>query len=381
MAYCPDHIRQIHEDFAFEIRRNMKAVVEICWGAHVRKRMLEEVSLVPLPLWGEYKDITLFLEFLDNQDTTKITRFVMFVYHPGFFFYRLGNTESSRNWRNRFGREQDRLLAVAAKLGGIAIREGFYEYTHNPATYGRLSTLQLDVKEKMIAQALEELRIAVPEAFLRMEERKYKPFERQVDEHIKEISPMVQSASARAASLQSDVSEGPFYNADIRKIKNSLIDVENAVTNECSLSQAISIDLAIEFSELTSISEFDYLPEPLVSWLQAQAGLKIDGKAIDTIDELVLCFKLLHRFQETQVPSSAIEIAYAIALAYVSNVSKAKKSSICDLIVPATELQSRVMPLKCRKCEKRVLDNCFPFFSLNDTTFLRLPNTRGWMWA
>ncbi|KAL3465027.1 hypothetical protein BJX64DRAFT_285894 [Aspergillus heterothallicus] len=366
LAFYPEKIREIHEEFTFNIRSKMGAVVEICWGLHVKKRMLQCVKLVPLPLWGEYRGVTLFLELHADKSTAKLIRFVVFVYHPNFFVYRSTSIKPGQNWRHRFGREQDLLLAVAAKLGGIAIKEGFYEYLHNPRSYGRLTSQQSITKDRLSAQALEELRIAAPEAFAKLEPRRVDYFDGHDSEAIPAISEMVPTISTEAGSFQNVFPREVSYDADIFRLQNSLAEVDLALTTECLLPQTIAIHLAVKFSELTSILEFEYLPEALVQWIRNQDGLKIDGKPISTADELVLSFKLLHRFRETQVPRSLIETAYAVALAYAYNMSKTRKSSISDLMVPATELRYRVMRLKCRKCKKRVLDNCFSYYSLKD---------------
>lgn len=62
--YYPPEILQIHETFTFNLRKHMSAVVDICWDRCVRERM-KCFNLIPLKLWGCYKDVELWLEF-DN---------------------------------------------------------------------------------------------------------------------------------------------------------------------------------------------------------------------------------------------------------------------------------------------------------------------------
>ncbi|KAL2861591.1 hypothetical protein BJX68DRAFT_260407 [Aspergillus pseudodeflectus] len=298
LSFYPDKVRHIHENFALELRRQMKAVVEICWGKSVRKRMLECVDLVPLPLWGEYKDVTLHLEYENGQ--------------------------------------LDLLLTVAARLGGITYHTGLYEHQHNPGAYGRLRAEQRATKEHLIAE-------------------KYAP------EIERTVAPVTANTTA-----QGGFPEVISYDTDMRRLNDTFSDLNLALRTECSLPSTIPTDLALQYSELTSIAEFDLLPEALTSWIQSQEGLKIQGKPISTNDELVLSFRLLHRFGEAQIPGSVILIAYSVAEAYIYNVCKTRKSSIQDLIGPPTDPHRRIMHLNCRKCAKRVHDTWFAYYARRD---------------
>jgi hypothetical protein len=48
----------------------MAAEVEIIYGKKVRERMLQIYDLEPLPLWGEYEGIVLYLEWIQNDTIT-----------------------------------------------------------------------------------------------------------------------------------------------------------------------------------------------------------------------------------------------------------------------------------------------------------------------
>lgn len=78
--YWNDDVKKPHRDFVRELRKNMRAVVEICWGESVWTTMHEMFPLVPFTLWGRWKDIKLYLELDENQQSVK--RFVLLVYHP-----------------------------------------------------------------------------------------------------------------------------------------------------------------------------------------------------------------------------------------------------------------------------------------------------------
>jgi len=82
----PADLCHIHEMFLTGLRNHMQAVVEICWGSKVRSRMerLLKHRLVILPLWGEYDGVQLGLEL--SEDQKHLSRFIIFVHHPQFFF-------------------------------------------------------------------------------------------------------------------------------------------------------------------------------------------------------------------------------------------------------------------------------------------------------
>jgi hypothetical protein len=224
LSFYPDKVRHIHENFALELRRQMKAVVEICWGKPVRKRMLECVDLVPLPLWGEYKDVTLHLEYENGQ----LVRFVVFVYHPQFFCYRTTSSESGRKWRGLYGRQQDLLLTVAARLGGITYYTGFYEHQHNPGAYGRLSAEQRATKEHLIAEALAQLRIASPELFKEMDTRRASCTSWDVQEYAPEIERTVALVTANTTA-QGGVPEVSSCRLQ-HQVKDANLDIRSSPT-------------------------------------------------------------------------------------------------------------------------------------------------------
>lgn len=113
LFYTSDIIR-IHEEFMMLCRESMSAKVEICWGVPVRNRMKELLALDSVTLWGEYRDVEIFLEMNNNE----IIRFLVFVPHPQYFFYHSHHTDSGSKFRLSKGRRQDFYLDVASRLGG-----------------------------------------------------------------------------------------------------------------------------------------------------------------------------------------------------------------------------------------------------------------------
>jgi hypothetical protein len=126
VLYPPD-LWDIHEAFVMALRSHMTAVVEICWGANVRERMLKclQNNLRILPLWGHYKGITLYLEL--GEDKKSVRRFIIFANHPQFFMFMKGTNVRAQAFRTEQGGRQDLLLGVASRLGNIAINANFYK--------------------------------------------------------------------------------------------------------------------------------------------------------------------------------------------------------------------------------------------------------------
>lgn len=133
----PADLCQIHEMFLTGLRNHMQAVVEICWGSKVRARMerLLKHRLVILPLWGEYDGVQLGLEL--SEDQKHLSRFIMFVHHPQFFFRVKNQDKSIQPFRDSVGARQDISLKVAALLGGLLIPPKFYQ--ESPLLFQSLS--------------------------------------------------------------------------------------------------------------------------------------------------------------------------------------------------------------------------------------------------
>lgn len=112
-------------------------------------------------------------------------------------------------------------------------------------------------------------------------------------------------------------------------------------------------------------NEFDQIPEPLLSWIKSQDGLKIDQKPISSKEELVLAYQFLSPLNEEIKGKSLTQIALKVAITYVSKVKRERRLSVQDLIFPATEPYN-LIPRKCSKCDMRVLDDAFACFAVAD---------------
>lgn len=165
LLFYTSEILQIHQEFMLSIRRAMGAKVEICFGKNVREKMEKQLELVPLRLWGEFRDVEIFLEM---QDQT-LLRFVLFVCHPQFFFYHGATSESGLKFRKTQGRKQDVHLAVASKLGGIEAVSNFYEHVHIPHRYGQFDNSSREIVRQLEKNATEQLKMAFPVRYEELE--------------------------------------------------------------------------------------------------------------------------------------------------------------------------------------------------------------------
>jgi hypothetical protein len=163
--FYTSEILQIHQDFMLSIRKAMGAKVEICFGERVRERMEKSLKLVPLRLWGEFRDVDIFLEMEDQT----LLRFILFVCHPQFFFYHGAKSESGIKFRQTQGRKQDVHLAVASRLGGIEVIANFYELVHVPHRYGQFDDASREIVRRLEKDATEQLKLAFPARYEELE--------------------------------------------------------------------------------------------------------------------------------------------------------------------------------------------------------------------
>lgn len=163
ILYPPD-LWDIHEKFVFALRSHMTAVVEICWGANVRERMLKHLggNLRILPLWGRYKGVDLYLELA--KDKTSVKRFIVFANHPQFFMFLKGTNVRAQAFRAEQGGRQDLLLEIASLLGGIVVNSGFYKLSPVLLQPFRPTKVIREQRDTLKGKAFTELKSAFPEA-------------------------------------------------------------------------------------------------------------------------------------------------------------------------------------------------------------------------
>jgi hypothetical protein len=154
--FYPKDLCDIYVRFISALRHAMRAVVEVCWGFRVHQLMQTLCNLQQLTLWGEYRDVTLHLEFSNDQKSLK--RFLLFVRHPQSYAHVKSTTERAQEFRTRNGRVQDLKLKVASLLGNIEIEPHFYEYGPGLLTKFKETGDRRARREKMRGEARAQLR-------------------------------------------------------------------------------------------------------------------------------------------------------------------------------------------------------------------------------
>jgi hypothetical protein len=69
------------------------------------------------------------------------------------------------------------------------------------------------------------------------------------------------------------------------------------------------------------LDKLDQIPEPLLSWIRSQDGLRIDRKFISS-KELVLAYQFLSPLDEEIRDKSLTQIALNVATMYISKVRR-----------------------------------------------------------
>lgn len=141
----------------------MGAVVEVCWGMRVRRRMQRLYHLIPLDLWGSYQGVTVYLELSASGTEISLKRFIFFVRHPQCYAYVKSVTDRAQNFRTSNGRKQDLILKVSSLIGKIEIEPHFYEYSPKLLRPGFRESAQRRLQRgKLQGEARAQLQTAFP---------------------------------------------------------------------------------------------------------------------------------------------------------------------------------------------------------------------------
>lgn len=158
IQYWNDDVKKPHHDFVRELCKNMRAVVEICWGEYVWTTMQAMFPMVHFPLWGKWKDIKLYLELSEDQQTVK--RFVFLVYHPQHFRF---NRNGIEQWMSR-AKFQDLSLSFAGELVGMnSVNQNYYQSRYQRGLNPPLTAEQFKAWRELSTSAKTELLAAFPE--------------------------------------------------------------------------------------------------------------------------------------------------------------------------------------------------------------------------
>ncbi|KAL1864404.1 hypothetical protein Plec18167_009728 [Paecilomyces lecythidis] len=334
----------------------MGAKIEICWGRHVRERMKKLVNLVPFKLWGRFQDVELYLELEDQR----LIRFVIFVAHPQFFFYHGFFTENGVRFRATSAKKQDLYLTVASKLGGIAIRQDFYETIHRPALYGQFTREHREIVNRLEADADSQLKKAFPQKYhqleLAMEIRGKEPCDGALTQQ--SLSQLI-----RGDTIQEELRRSNH----IHNMTRSFLDAAGQVlVGSTNIRNTTQLQLLSELpSDWDNISEWHEIPDSLVEWIQ-QAGLQIDQKPISSKDELLTAFYLLSPANYKQSHESLMRVIVKVGIWYITRAQKKRHESVVDLIIPGARPYD-IIRRKCSKCGKRVLDDAFASYAKEDS--------------
>ncbi|KAJ6179577.1 hypothetical protein N7519_010038 [Penicillium mononematosum] len=390
--YCAnvysEEISEIHEAFVFGLRSAMKAVVEICWGANVRSRMKQYpgINLVPLPLWGSYAGLVLYLEMKANV----FQRFIIFVSHPQQFMYVQSNGERGQNWRHRFGLPQDRALELAARLGGIQITPNFYQLDPRLIANLRLTREVKNQRDIWKGQALAQLKTAFPNSEFPSYQTRLKPARRGL-QYLHATSEDL-SAATQVFELEKLPKSGQTLDLPRLRCETNDETLRNVRLQEiaeywCELGQ-LSLAFASPISEVIRASEinlhniclfqkvltcyhqetesecydFEDLPHPLVEFLQAQDGLRFDKSPISSRDGLETAFWLLERCKGNPKELNVLVLAISVLAAYGWMIARSRRPSVDDLLILRAS-PNNIVPRKCGSCQRPYLDDPYAYWA------------------
>ncbi|KAL3474495.1 hypothetical protein BJX99DRAFT_260264 [Aspergillus californicus] len=300
-----DDVCKPHDEFVHDLRQNMSAIVEICWGENAWRKVKDATPtacLIRFPLWGKHKDIRLYLE-LDNSGKS-LKRFVFWVHHPQWFF-RAKPSANAASDRIAKAIVQDTVIEFAARLVGFSVTGCFYAAVEqNQRSYPRLTKEQRDVRDSLMDAAIVELRTAFPAQACQQFLHK-KQLERYLE--IKAVLQNIRTGLDKDLSICPTEEAGEnstrerweFQQQQMQHLADTWLVVtrsllyrrdDSAIFPADSLStggQCVSQDLEV------ADSDWDSLSLDLVNWLQCQNRLKIDGAAIDSRVELERAFRPL----------------------------------------------------------------------------------------
>ncbi|KAF9886063.1 hypothetical protein FE257_012120 [Aspergillus nanangensis] len=392
MTY-PEDLWQVHESFLSGIWDNMKAVVVICWGSAVRKRLLGTPkkagwlqNLEILKLWGRYSGVEVFLELNTNRKSLK--RFVLFVKHPSYFFYIQSDKDRARNIRRKQGRPQDLALEIAAKLGRIQIRPHFYELSPELPVHLAVSHKVTMEREGWKGEAAAQLQLAFPSTVLSQEKSHQIRRPRNRDpKALCEIASLMNELDPGEVNL-----DGPIMGSEVARDSSEIDDTNFTqrrrrlqiihtfwrqfrsinegfgypTTSKTSTAESIESYLTA-MEDMEDLNDWLDLPEETIKLIHDQAGLKINEKPIESRQDLQRAYHLLHNFIPgwTDAPEALgiVDLAISVLFAYGKMISRDRLPRMDELLV-LREAPYDILSRKCSGCGQLALDDPFPFWSM-----------------
>ncbi|KAJ5953191.1 hypothetical protein N7454_000087 [Penicillium verhagenii] len=349
--YPPD-LWDIHEEFLFALRYHMAAVVEICWGANVRERMLRSLqnSIRILPLWGRYKGVSLYLEL--NEDKSLLKRFMIFVNHPQFFMFLKGMNVRAQAFRAEQGGRQDLLLEVASCLGKIAIKPGFYKFDPLLLRPFRPTKAISEQRDARKGQAYEELKAAFPIFDFSSSIKRALGLSQKDQNELQNMKLSPIEHTSKALNLRGDDTSKDQALEDARfkqvaRFWEELHDLASLFMagGHFNLADRVECQQLITSIEASreELYHWEEIPESLATLIQAQDGLKIDQQPIISRQGAETAYRLLH-CQGNPKCFSIVGLAFSVLIAYAWTIRREPRGTVHKLMVlkePPNNIVSR----------------------------------------
>jgi hypothetical protein len=111
----------------------------------------------------------------------------------------------------------------------------------------------------------------------------------------------------------------------------------------------------------SEIFDFVDIPASFRSWLLSQDGLKIRGLPITNRETLESAFSLLGKGRISNLDQFSTEyLARMVGIMYIRKITRTESGFKQCKAIPGEP--GKLIHLKCRGCERSVLDDAFPFF-------------------
>ncbi|KAK2592916.1 hypothetical protein QQS21_009384 [Conoideocrella luteorostrata] len=380
----PPNLLDIHESFTSDLRRHMAAVVDIVWGAPVRERMKQTHRLEEFQLWGKYRSVSIFFEW--EMSGNRLQRFVVFVCHPEAMIY--GDPET-------LGKKQDLHLQVAARLANISIPNNFYEQFYRPKDHKFLSGAELAHRAALNKEAITQLesvayrsrstinpdrqrRNRVPHLErqrLRQYPGLHKYFNNINKKELVELDEVIHCTGHGNVKQPAGLSPTYYMHPEVESefigprwlkiLASSLVDGDGGNTTATDAMQLCYALADGEFDHSGAV-RWEDLPRGLRCWLQEQDGLKVNGRPIASVCDLLGVHGLVMKkpaILEGDLKVSITKIFVEVVTRYYHLIAyAARDSNLEKLIIRGT----KPLPLKCSRCKSRLLDDSFPRFKKSE---------------
>lgn len=158
----PDAVIEAHEEFTHQIMASSAAKVEVVYGGSVQRRIYQTMKCYPLPLWGDFTGVNLFLVYESNFDNAeegfKFRKVMFFASHPQHMFYQpKGGPQLVR---------QDLVLEAAYRTAGLKLDMDLHYHQERRWTSKTPTVHQLAQMKACQLTASLDLQDQVPEEML-----------------------------------------------------------------------------------------------------------------------------------------------------------------------------------------------------------------------